>query len=219
MVGGQALGGAEAAAAVAAAPPPRPKPVKVAEAPALPPDEDEDEGMWEANPTPPPPSPVPAAIPKADQAGEASQDYEDEGDGEDDPLARDFPKDPVREALDAGAKLKKAVLEAIGRSSPLLGTGLQASLPWQLEDGRLVIPFRNGIEENVVKGELPILSQIVTKVAGQSLKVEFRVATERKAGGPGAAETGGVEDSADIVAKVFRGQKMQPKMSGGSDGF
>jgi DNA polymerase-3 subunit gamma/tau len=124
-------------------------------------------------------------------------------------------------ASEEGVALKKAVLEAIGRSSPLLGTGLVSSLPWIVEDCKVVIPFRSGMEESVVKGELPTLAQVVTKVTGRALKVELKVAqTQRQAvggHGPGAAE--GPGDAADLVARVFRGQRIQPRKSGGSNGL
>ena len=77
------------------------------------------------------------------------------------------------------------------------------------------------MEESVVKGELPTLAQVVTKVTGRTLKVELKVAqTQRQSAGghgPGAAE--GPGDAADIVARVFRGQRIQPRNSGGSNGL
>jgi DNA polymerase-3 subunit gamma/tau len=217
MVGGEAPAAAAAGVRPPEAGPQRTPVIKAPEPPALPPEDDE-EGMWEPNPTLPPPAPVtptPTAFP-------ASAPPQGDDDDEEDEVPEDGPAvDPMRAALDEGVAMKKAVLEAIGRSSPLLGSGLQTSLPWRLEEGRLVIPFKSGIEENVVKGELPALSQVVAKVAGRSLRIELKVAQAEKAAGQGGggAETAGPEDAADIVAKVFRGQRVQVKNSGGSDGL
>ena len=124
-------------------------------------------------------------------------------------------------ASEEGVALKKAVLEAIGRSSPLLGTGLVSSLPWMVDDGKVVIPFRSGMEESVVKGELPSLAQVVAKVAGRALKVELKVTQSQRqsAGGQGAGAAEGPGDAADLVARVFRGQRIQPRNSGGSNGL
>jgi DNA polymerase-3 subunit gamma/tau len=181
-------------------------------------EEVDDDDLWETDPAPPPPivkaaAPGPAAVLPA---GPASPEVEDEGEGEE---SFDPPGAPAKAEGDGDtAALKRAVLDSIGRASPLLRTGLAASLPWLVEPGRVVIPFRNGMEESVVKGEMAALAQAVAKAAGRALRVELKVAqAERGASGaPGEAEA---ENAADIVAHVFRGQKIAGKTTGGNDGL
>jgi hypothetical protein len=127
-------------------------------------------------------------------------------------------------------RLKAAVLESMGRSSPLLSTGLAVSLPWILDENHLVIPFRNGIEESVVKSEISTVALAVAKAAGRAIKVDLKVSQPSRApGGGGSGAEPGEEDENDpaaIVARVFRGQRIQPKTrpqarsgAGGNDGF
>ncbi|MBL8965619.1 MAG: hypothetical protein JNG85_01350 [Spirochaetaceae bacterium] len=114
--------------------------------------------------------------------------------------------------LDAAglAALKAAVVEALGKNSPLLKSGLGASLPWRVEGERLVIPFRSGMEEGLVRGELPALSRAAAEASGRHLKVELRVESPAK---PRAAEGGAAgipeNDPAAIVERVFRGTRVK----------
>ncbi len=198
--------------------------------------------MWAEHPEPlpPPASPPPAqaapttmSIPiPPPQADSGEGEYDEDGEGDESygidysrptaagsaslgPSAGAPGPGPARE----GEDVKKAVLEALGRSSPLLSSGLTTSLPWKLEEGRLVIPFRNGMEESVVKAELGSLSQTVAKVLGRSLKVELRVDRQEIQAVSSGISPEGLEDAATIVARVFRGQRMQEKSAGGSDGL
>jgi DNA polymerase-3 subunit gamma/tau len=115
--------------------------------------------------------------------------------------------------------VRRAVLDCIGRASPLLSTGLSASLPWIIEEGRIVIPFRSGMEESVVKSELPSVAQAISKARGRACKVELRVAQAKPTRNSATSGPEGQHDAADIVASVFRGQRIQPKPTGGKDGL
>jgi len=105
--------------------------------------------------------------------------------------------------------LRASVIEAIGRSSPLLKTGLVSSLPWQIDEKRLVIPFRSGMEESVVRGSLAQIAAKASELAGRLLKVELKV--ERKSEGEAASAAkgeGGEADPVEIVERVFRGSRL-----------
>ncbi len=111
--------------------------------------------------------------------------------------------------------LRRSVIEAIGRSSPLLKTGLSSSLPWRVEGGRLVVPFRSGIEESVVRGHVADIAAKAAELAGRTLKVELRVerpgeAPEGPAAPAGSAVPAG-PDPVAIVENVFRGSRVAPR--------
>ncbi|MEI6877321.1 MAG: hypothetical protein WCL50_19600, partial [Spirochaetota bacterium] len=125
------------------------------------------------------------------------------------------PPDRPSEAITA---FRGEVIARVGRANPLLGSGLASSLEWILDEGRLQISFRNGIEENLVRGEMAILAGAVGAAAGRSLKVELRVAsgkTER----PSASMTGqeAALDPVTLVERMFRGQRVERKKHGGSN--
>jgi len=123
-------------------------------------------------------------------------------------------------------ELKRMVIESLGRSSPLLKSGLSASLRWRIEDERVVVPFRSGMEESLLKGELGVVSRAVAQAAGRAFKVELRVEPDRPRGregqvpagaagpeGPGGEEAAG--DPVAVVERVFRGTRVRERESGG----
>jgi hypothetical protein len=75
------------------------------------------------------------------------------------------------------------------------------------------------MEESVVKAELGNLSQAVAKVLGRALKVELKVDRQEIQAVSSGISPEGLEDAATIVARVFRGQRIQEKSAGGSDGL
>jgi DNA polymerase III subunit gamma/tau len=103
--------------------------------------------------------------------------------------------------------LRGAVIDALGRSSPLLKTGLASSLPWRVEAAALVIPFRSGMEESVVRGSIAEIAAKASELAGRQLRVELKV--ERKPGPQAEAKAeGGEPDPVEIVERVFRGARL-----------
>ena len=120
--------------------------------------------------------------------------------------------EPREEAPDA---LRGAVIDALGRSSPLLRSGLSASLPWRVDGARIVIPFPSGMEESVVRGSIADLAAKVSELAGRQLRVELVVESKH-----GLARSGASPDSADpvtIVERVFRGTLMPDSGRGVDD--
>jgi hypothetical protein len=119
-------------------------------------------------------------------------------------------------------ELRAAVVAAVGKTSPLLKSGLASSLEWRFEAERLVIPFKNGMEESLVRGELPTVSQAVAQAAGRSVKVDLRVEKQTESSGGGNPEASLPVEIA-VVERVFRGQfipeKAPKKNDGGSDGL
>jgi DNA polymerase-3 subunit gamma/tau len=116
--------------------------------------------------------------------------------------------------------LRGPVIEALGRSSPLLKTGLASSLPWRVEGGKLVIPFRSGMEESVVRASVADIAAKAAELAGRPLKVELMVESGQPArpAASAAAEARDDEgpDPAAIVERVFRGARVAPaKRAGG----
>lgn len=107
--------------------------------------------------------------------------------------------------------LRASVIETLGRSSPLLKTGLSASLPWRSEGEKLVIPFRSGMEETVVRGSLSGIAAKAAEIGGRAFKVELRVEAvkpvedAKRAGAPGEGA------SVDVVERVFRGTRLPPR--------
>jgi hypothetical protein len=146
---------------------------------------------------------------------------EEENEEGEDMWASDPPHVPATAPATAGA-LRAAVIAAVGKTSPLLKSGLASSLEWKLEAERLIIPFKNGMEESLVRGELPSVSRAVTQAAGRNLKVDLRVEKQTESSGGGGPEAS-VPVEIAVVERVFRGQfipeKAPKKNDGGSDGF
>jgi len=140
-----------------------------------------------------------------------------------DPGAEEEPWSPPLPAAPAPAgppseseSLRAAVIEAIGRSSPLLKTGLSSSLPWRLEEGRLIVPFRSGMDESVVKGSVADIAAKASQLAGRQLKVELRVERPERQARPrpsaeGEAPAEAAPDPAAVVERVFRGSRLSPQ--------
>jgi hypothetical protein len=112
---------------------------------------------------------------------------------------------------------RRDLIAKVGRSSPLLGSGLVSSLTWSLDESRLLITFRNAMEENIVRSELPLLVQVASTVAGRALKVEVRV-DGAKNPRAGQAQSGDEKqsDAAAIVERMFRGQRIERKQGEGT---
>ena len=127
--------------------------------------------------------------------------------------AASAPEGEEARPLSEAEALRKSVIEAIGRSSPLLKTGLSSSLPWRIEGARLVVPFRSGIEESVVRGSVADIAAKAAELAGRALKVELVIdrpgLAAREERGPEAGKA--APDPADIVERVFRGSRVAPK--------
>jgi DNA polymerase-3 subunit gamma/tau len=132
----------------------------------------------------------------------------DASDDEDDRLEAEGEAKRV-EAFDSDP-LRGAVIEALGRSSPLLKSGLASSLPWRVEETRLVIPFRSGMDESVVRGSISDIAAKASELAGRQLKVELRV--EQRPGpaadGSAARSAQAGPDPVEIVERVFRGARL-----------
>jgi DNA polymerase-3 subunit gamma/tau len=143
-------------------------------------------------------------IPAAGQAASPAGPSRIEGDG-----------------LSDSAALRAAVIEALGRSSPLLKTGLTQSLPWRIEGDHLVIPFRSGIEESVVRGSVADIAAKAAELGGPRLRVELKVERPAQGESRGAAEIAvNARDPASAVERVFRGTRVAyPARKGGSDEF
>jgi DNA polymerase-3 subunit gamma/tau len=119
----------------------------------------------------------------------------------------------------SGDGLRQAVVEALGKASPLLKTGLGNSLPWRLGDAKLVIPFRSGMEESVVRGSIADIAAKVSELAGRALKVELKVESESgtaKPSGTASGESASGPDPVEIVERVFRGTRLTTKAQGES---
>jgi hypothetical protein len=116
-----------------------------------------------------------------------------------------------------GAALKAATLELIKRSSPLLRSGLEASVAWTVEGERLLIEFANGMQENLVRGDIAAVGKAVAQAAGRSLRVELAVAKAAEAGRqrqpsvgviPAEDHDGEPRDPVAVVERVFRGSRI-----------
>jgi len=113
--------------------------------------------------------------------------------------------------------LRGPVIEALGKSSPLLKTGLASSLPWRVEGAKLVIPFRSGMEESVVRGSVADIAAKASELAGKTLKVELKVEPATRSRPAVAADPAGDggPDPAAIVERVFRGSRVAPTRRAG----
>jgi DNA polymerase III subunit gamma/tau len=117
---------------------------------------------------------------------------------------------PEAPRADSADPLRSAVIEALGRSSPLLKSGLASSLPWRVEETRIVIPFRSGMEESVVRGSLSDIAAKASELSGKQFKVELMVEPRPGAGRdvqPQRAPESG-PDPVAVVERVFRGTRM-----------
>jgi DNA polymerase-3 subunit gamma/tau len=113
--------------------------------------------------------------------------------------------------------LRDAVIEALGRSSPLLKSGLVSSLAWRVEETRIVIPFRSGMEESVVRGSIADIAAKASELSGRRLRVELVVEPRP---GPPRGEASSAEAAPDpvaIVERVFRGTRLPDKPRGDPD--
>ncbi len=120
-------------------------------------------------------------------------------------------EEAAREPEPDAHPLRAPLIEALGRSSPLLKTGLASSLPWREEGGKLVIPFRSGMEESVVRGSVADIAVKASELSGKQLKVELRVepGSRSRAAAPAPGSHGeGEPDPAAIVERVFRGTRV-----------
>jgi DNA polymerase III subunit gamma/tau len=140
--------------------------------------------------------------------------------GADEPVEPDAGEaSAVAEPAAPGADpLRGPVIDALGRSSPLLKTGLASSLPWRVEGDKLVIPFRSGMEESVVRGSVADIAAKASELAGKPLKVALVVEPSPRArpAAPDAAADA-VPDPAQIVERVFRGARVAPAKLGERD--
>jgi DNA polymerase III subunit gamma/tau len=117
------------------------------------------------------------------------------------------------------AAFKREVIARVGRANPLLGSGLASSLEWVLEEERLLIPFRNAMEEHFVRGEISVLAAAAAAIAGRSIKVELKISGAGKAAKAAAAAVveGGTLDPVTLVERMFRGQRIEGRKRGGND--
>jgi DNA polymerase III subunit gamma/tau len=160
--------------------------------------------------------------------GEAEDELEDGADGwapDNEPVPNNASIAPANAPATAPAtagELRASVVAAVGKTSPLLKSGLASSLEWRLEADRLIIPFKNGMEESLVRGELPTVSQAVAHAAGRSIKVDLRVERQTESSG-GSGPVASIPVEVAVVERVFRGQlipeKAPKKTDGGNDGF
>jgi DNA polymerase-3 subunit gamma/tau len=136
--------------------------------------------------------------------------------------ADEGPKGPGEAESGSGDMLREAVIEALGRASPLLKTGLGNSLPWRLDEAKLVIPFRSGMEESVVRGSIADIAVKASELAGRTLKVELTIEGKSRAAKLSGAARGASMDGAsgpdpvEIVERVFRGTRLTMKARGES---
>jgi hypothetical protein len=128
----------------------------------------------------------------------------------------------VGKPVPVGDPLRDAVIEALGRSSPLLKSGLASSLPWRVEQTKLVIPFRSGMEESVVRGSIADIAAKASELAGRQLKVELCVERKPSIAAGASGSTSPIEGGPDpvaIVERVFRGVRLPDSPRGERDEF
>jgi len=125
--------------------------------------------------------------------------------------------DPGEEEPEQGLSdsLRASVIAELGRSSPLLKTGLASSLPWRLDETSLVIPFRSGMEESVVRSSVPDIAAKASELAGRRLRVELKVEPKRAYAASGAST--GEGDPIAVVERVFRGTRLPGSARGEND--
>jgi len=126
---------------------------------------------------------------------------------------------PAEPAADLAEPLRGAVIEAVGRSSPLLKSALASSLPWRVEESRIVIPFRSGMDESVVRGSIGDIAAKASELAGRPLRIELKVeAVQARVAGRTAhrSEAEG-PDPVAVVERVFRGTRLPESAKGERD--
>jgi DNA polymerase-3 subunit gamma/tau len=107
--------------------------------------------------------------------------------------------------------LRGPVIEELGRSSPLLKTGLASSLPWREENGKLIIVFKSGMEESVVRPSVADIAAKASELAGRPVRVELRVESAsgcRQEDEASLAQSAKAPDPIAIVERVFRGTRV-----------
>lgn len=109
--------------------------------------------------------------------------------------------------------LREAVIAALGRSSPLLKSGLASSLTWRVDETRIVIPFRSGMEESVVRGSIADIAAKAYELTGRRLKIELKVEQRKTSllGEDSPIVVGSSPDPVAIVERVFRGTRLPDK--------
>ena len=112
---------------------------------------------------------------------------------------------------------RRDLIARIGRANPLLGSGLAASLGWSLEEDRLVISFRNAMEEGVVRAELGLLAGAIKDFAARDLKVELKVSEGAESRRRPRSSSADHSDPVAIVERMFRGQRLEPRQRGGQN--
>ena len=125
----------------------------------------------------------------------------------------------VAEMQETPDSLREAVIAALGRSSPLLKSGLASSLPWRVDETRIVIPFRSGMEESVVRGSIADIAAKASELTGRWPKIELKV-EQRKTpllGEDSPIVVGSSPDPVAIVERVFRGTRLPDKPRGERD--
>ncbi len=110
---------------------------------------------------------------------------------------------------------RRDLIARIGRSKPLLGSGLAASLGWSLEDDRLIIRFRNAMEEGLVRAELGLLAGTIKEFAARDVKVELRISEGAESRQRQQSSSTDHSDPVAIVERMFRGQRLEPRQRGG----
>jgi DNA polymerase-3 subunit gamma/tau len=113
--------------------------------------------------------------------------------------------------------LRASVIAELGRSSPVLKTGLASSLPWRIELSKLVIPFRSGMDESVVRPSVADIAAKASGLAGRQLKVELIVELKKPEPARSAAAAGEESDPVAVVERVFRGKRLPVGARGESD--
>jgi len=114
---------------------------------------------------------------------------------------------------------RRDIVAKVGRTNPIMGSGLAASLDWATEGERLIIAFRTGMEEGLVRAELGLLTAVVREAAGRDLKVELRVRPDAEGRRKQGATESDHSDPVIIVERMFRGQRIESKQRGGQDEY
>ncbi len=135
------------------------------------------------------------------------------------PEADDEAESARAEMQEATDSLREAVIGALGRSSPLLKSGLASSLPWRVDETRIVIPFRSGMEESVVRGSIADIAAKAFELTGRRLKIELKIEQKKASllGEDSPIAVGSSPDPVAIVERVFRGTRLPDRPRGERD--
>jgi hypothetical protein len=127
--------------------------------------------------------------------------------------------EPAASPAEAADPLRAAVIEALGRSSPVLKSGLASSLPWRVDESRIVIPFRSGMDESVVRSSIGDIAAKASELAGRTLRVELKVEPRQAPPNEGqrAKAEDGSPDPVAVVERVFRGTRLPDSGRGERD--